>query len=72
MDLPGMDETPFKIIFWISETKIYTTNRRSRCCQLHRLARLNTSARRYISWAQIWNICLTVVNVLNMFEIQKY
>ena len=30
-----------------------------KCCQLHRLARLKTSTRRYI-WRQNWNICLTV------------
>ena len=59
--LPGMNETPFKIIFWTNETNIYTATWRSRCCQLHRLARLNTSAWRYISWRQIWYICLTVV-----------
>ena len=56
-----MNETPYKIIFWINETKIYATTWRSRLCRLDRLARLNTSARRYISWRQIWYICLTVV-----------
>ena len=34
---------------------------RSTCCQLHRLARLKKSARRYIAWRQNWNICLTVL-----------
>ena len=55
------NETPFKTVFWINETKIYTTTWRSRCCQLHRVGRLNTAARRYISSRQIWNICLTMV-----------
>ena len=32
-----------------------------RCCQLHRLACLNTSARRCIAWRWNWNICHTVV-----------
>ena len=50
-----------KYLFLISETKIYTTTWRSRCCQLHRVESLNISARRYISCRQIWNICLTVV-----------
>ena len=56
-----MNETSFKIFFWINETKIYTTTWRSRCCQLHSLALLNTSAGKYISWRQFCNICLTVV-----------
>ena len=60
-DLPDMYETPFKIIFWINKTSIYTTTWRTRCSQKHRLACLNTSARRYISWKHIWYICLTVV-----------
>ena len=61
--LPEMNETPFKIFFffWTNETSIYTTTWRSRCCQLHRLARLNTNARRYISWRRNWYIYLTVV-----------
>ena len=33
--LPEMNETPFKIIF-----RINATTSRSRCCQLHRFARL--------------------------------
>ena len=48
-----MNETPFKIIFWINETSIYTATLRSRCYQLHRLARLDPIARRYISWREI-------------------
>ena len=47
--------------FLINETKICTVTWRSRCCQLHSLARLNTSYRRYISWRQFWDICLIVV-----------
>ena len=48
--------TPFKIILWINETSIYATSWRSRCYQLHRLARLNTRARRYISRRHKFNI----------------
>ena len=59
--LPGVNETLFKIFFWINETNIYTTTWSSRCSQSQRFARLNTSASRYISWRQIWYICLTVV-----------
>ena len=47
--------------FWINETNIYTTTWWSRCSQLHRLTRLNPSARRYILWRQIWYICVTAV-----------
>ena len=44
------------------QTKIYTKSEGlARFCQLHRLARLNTSVRRYIARRQNWNICLTVV-----------
>ena len=46
--LDKLDKNPYKI--W-----------RFRCCRLHRLACLNTSARRYIAWRQNSNICLTVV-----------
>ena len=53
--------SPFKTFLWINETNIYTTSWRSRCSQSYRLARLNTSTRRYISWRQIWYICFTVV-----------
>ena len=56
-----MDETSFTIIFWINESEIYTATWRSMCCQLLSLSRLNISAKRYISWRQIWNISLTVV-----------
>ena len=45
--------------------------KRCRFCQLHRLKRLNTSAGRYISWRQNWNV-LMIGNILNMFEIRKY
>ena len=38
------------------------------CCQLQRLARLNTSAERYTAWRQNWNIFLIVV----ILDIQKY
>ena len=58
--LPEMNETPFKIIFWINQTNIYTTTWRYRCCQLHRPAHLNTNAKRFISWRQIRHICLTL------------
>ena len=52
--LPEMNETLFEIFFRINETNIYTATWRSRSSQLHRLARLNASAKRYISWRQIW------------------
>ena len=50
-----------KYFFWINETSIYTTTWRSKCCQLHSFARLNTGASTYMSWRQIWYISLTVV-----------
>ena len=63
-----------KYFFLINETNIYTTAWRWRCGQLHRLARLNTRVRRYISWRQIWYVCLTVVICLRFrnVEIIKY